>query len=71
MSEHKAAPMVDEVSDFEVLEMAVRELAIEEGPVQCRRSSALDGVHPYRSVRCRRRVWWRRPGWTLSTGSWR
>jgi len=29
--EHKPAPMVDEVSDFEVLEMAVRELAIEKG----------------------------------------
>ena len=28
---HKAAPMVEEVSDFEVLEMAVRELAIEKG----------------------------------------
>jgi len=28
---HKPAPMVDEVSDFEVLEMAVRELAIEKG----------------------------------------
>lgn len=28
---HKAAPMVDEVSDFEILEMAVRELAIEKG----------------------------------------
>ncbi len=28
---HKAAPMVDEVSDFEVLEAAVRELAIEKG----------------------------------------
>jgi thiocyanate hydrolase gamma subunit len=28
---HKAAPMVDEVSDFEVLEVAVRELAIEKG----------------------------------------
>ena len=29
--EHKPAPMVDEVSDFEVLEIAVRELAIEKG----------------------------------------
>ncbi|HTU54762.1 MAG TPA: thiocyanate hydrolase subunit gamma [Acetobacteraceae bacterium] len=29
--EHKAAPMVDEISDFEVLEIAVRELAIEHG----------------------------------------
>lgn len=28
---HKPAPMVDEVSDFEVLEVAVRELAIEKG----------------------------------------
>jgi len=28
---HKAAPMVDEVSDYEVLETAVRELAIEKG----------------------------------------
>ena len=28
---HKAAPMVDEVSDFEILEAAVRELAIEKG----------------------------------------
>jgi thiocyanate hydrolase gamma subunit len=28
---HKPAPMVDEVSDFEILEMAVRELAIEKG----------------------------------------
>ena len=28
---HKSAPMVDEVSDFEVLEVAVRELAIEKG----------------------------------------
>jgi len=28
---HKTAPMVDEVSDFEVLEVAVRELAIEKG----------------------------------------
>ena len=28
---HKAAPMVEEVSDFEVLEIAVRELAIEKG----------------------------------------
>lgn len=27
--EHKAAPMVDEITDFEVLETAVRELAIE------------------------------------------
>ncbi|MGO9444638.1 MAG: thiocyanate hydrolase subunit gamma [Thiobacillaceae bacterium] len=31
MAEHKAAPMVDEVSDFEILEIAVRELAIEKG----------------------------------------
>lgn len=29
--DHKPAPMVDEVSDFEVLEIAVRELAIERG----------------------------------------
>lgn len=29
--DHKAAPMVEEVSDFEVLEIAVRELAIEKG----------------------------------------
>ena len=29
--EHEAAPMVEEVSDFEVLEIAVRELAIEKG----------------------------------------
>ncbi|MHB8256140.1 MAG: thiocyanate hydrolase subunit gamma [Acidiferrobacterales bacterium] len=29
--DHKPAPMVDEVSDFEILEMAVRELAIEKG----------------------------------------
>jgi len=29
--QHKPAPMVDEVSDFEVLELAVRELAIEKG----------------------------------------
>jgi len=28
---HKAAPMVDEVSEFEILELAVRELAIEKG----------------------------------------
>ncbi len=28
---HKPAPMVDEVSDFEILEIAVRELAIEKG----------------------------------------
>lgn len=28
---HKAAPMVDEISDFEILEIAVRELAIEKG----------------------------------------
>jgi thiocyanate hydrolase gamma subunit len=28
---HKAAPMVDEVSEFEILEIAVRELAIEKG----------------------------------------
>ena len=28
---HKPAPMVDEVSEFEVLEIAVRELAIEKG----------------------------------------
>ena len=28
---HKAAPMVDEVSDYEILEAAVRELAIEKG----------------------------------------
>jgi len=28
---HKAAPMVDEISEFEVLEIAVRELAIEKG----------------------------------------
>ncbi len=28
---HKAAPMVDEVSDFEILEVAVRELCIEKG----------------------------------------
>ncbi|WP_083908650.1 thiocyanate hydrolase subunit gamma [Thioalkalivibrio thiocyanodenitrificans] len=29
--DHKPAPMVDEVSDFEILELAVRELAIEKG----------------------------------------
>ena len=29
--DHSAAPMVDEISDFEVLELAVRELAIEKG----------------------------------------
>lgn len=28
---HPPAPMVDEVSEFEVLELAVRELAIEKG----------------------------------------
>src|ERR1700749_3466742 len=30
-SHHKAAPMVEEVTDYEVLEIAVRELAIEKG----------------------------------------
>ena len=30
-ADHKAAPMVEEITDFEVLEMAVRELAIEHG----------------------------------------
>jgi thiocyanate hydrolase gamma subunit len=29
--DHRAAPMVEEVSDFEILEIAVRELAIEKG----------------------------------------
>src|SRR2546429_9925240 len=29
--DHPAAPMVDEISDFEILEIAVRELAIEKG----------------------------------------
>ena len=29
--DHAAAPMVDEISDFEILELAVRELAIEKG----------------------------------------
>src|SRR5438093_10121725 len=29
--DHPAAPMVDEITDFEVLEIAVRELAIEKG----------------------------------------
>ncbi len=29
--DHSAAPMVDEISDFEILELAVRELAIEKG----------------------------------------
>jgi thiocyanate hydrolase subunit gamma len=29
--DHKAAPMVDEITDFEILEIAVRELAIEKG----------------------------------------
>src|SRR3954468_3194328 len=29
--DHNAAPMVDEITDFEVLEIAVRELAIEKG----------------------------------------
>jgi nitrile hydratase len=29
--EHPAAPMVEEITDFEVLEIAVRELAIEKG----------------------------------------
>jgi len=28
---HKAAPMVEEISDFEALELAVRELCIEKG----------------------------------------
>jgi thiocyanate hydrolase gamma subunit len=31
MATHKTAPMVDEISDFEALEIAVRELAIEKG----------------------------------------
>src|SRR3984885_12590975 len=29
--DHKAAPMVEEITDYEVLEIAVRELAIEHG----------------------------------------
>ena len=29
--EHPAAPMVEEITDYEVLEIAVRELAIEHG----------------------------------------
>ena len=29
--DHPAAPMVDEITDFEILEIAVRELAIEKG----------------------------------------
>src|SRR5277367_4068889 len=29
--EHPAAPMVEEITDFEILEIAVRELAIEKG----------------------------------------
>src|SRR6202035_434753 len=29
--DHKAAPMVEEITDYEVLEIAVRELAIEKG----------------------------------------
>ena len=28
---HKAAPMVEEITDYEILEIAVRELAIEHG----------------------------------------
>src|SRR5271163_5228615 len=47
--DHPAAPMVDEISDFEILEIAVRELAIEKGLFTAEDHRAFSGWNDARS----------------------
>jgi thiocyanate hydrolase gamma subunit len=58
---HKAAPMVDEISDFEVLEIAVRELAIEKGLFTAedhqRWSEYMETVGPLPAARLVAKAW--------------
>ncbi len=58
---HPAAPMVDEVSEFEVLEIAVRELAIEKGLFTAedhqRWSDYMDTVSPLPAARLVAKAW--------------
>jgi thiocyanate hydrolase subunit gamma len=60
--DHKAAPMVEEITDYEVLEIAVRELAIEHGLFTAEAGGSLNGQSP--SVRPTARGWWRSAGRT-------
>lgn len=58
---HKAAPMVDEISDFEILEIAVRELAIEKGLFTAedhqRWSEYMETVGPLPAARLVAKAW--------------
>lgn len=67
--ERTAAPMVDEITDFEVLEIALRELCIEKGLFTAeehrRFTEFAEQIGP-----TPRRTWWRGPGSTPTTRSW-
>jgi len=58
---HKPAPMVDEVSEFEILELAVRELAIEKGLFSAddhrRWSEYMETVGPLPAARLVAKAW--------------
>jgi len=62
--EHKAAPMVEEITDYEVLEIAVRELAIEHGPSP-RRTTGSSPNGPNLSDRLQALAWSPKHGRTL------
>lgn len=59
--EHPAAPMVEEITDFEVLEIAVRELAIEKGLFtaedQCKFTEWAEQIGPAAGSRLVAKAW--------------
>ena len=66
--ERTVAPMVDEITDFEVLEIALRELCIEKGIFTAedhrRMTEFAEQIGP-----CPQHIWWPRHGWIPSSRS--
>ena len=64
-----AAPMVDEITDFEVLEIALRELCIEKGIFTAEEhrhfTEFAEQIGPTRP-----RTWWHGPGSTPTSSIW-
>ena len=63
-------PMVDEITDFEVLEIALRELCIEKG-IFTAEEHRLSPSSPSRSVQRPLPAWWHAPGSNPSSRPWR
>ena len=62
------APMVDEITDFEVLEIALRELCIEKGIFTAEEHRRFTEFAS-RSAQRPQHIWWPRRGWIPSSRS--